>query len=206
MTDERDNIIKIFLDRKIIWEQHNHGPHAAYDMADKHSGYYFNSDLAIMYPDLRRIAASYLASFVEDTQDDYWVFSYFASISASLALATEISTILGKRLGYFNIATGKTNFPILERDKILIVVDDIHSGGSIRKMLTAFKYANCNVIPTLLTLGNFSNKDDIDGLHIRSIVRRPIESWPAASCPLCTSGSRVLSARSQWKELTSADI
>ena len=187
-----------------IWRYSEGGPHAAYDMADKHAGFYFNTDVVASDPNLIGLAAAELVEPFNDSlsqHGNYWVLTYVGSISASLVLAAHISRLLNKRLAYMDLRTGVVNFEVKKGDKALIVSDDVHSGGSIRRLLKFLSDQSASALNPVITLGNFSGATDIEGISIHSLIEEKIVTWTPANCPLCKGSSVALSARQKWADL-----
>jgi hypothetical protein len=202
--DHQPNWLEVLTTAKAIWQFRVGGPHAAYDMADRHADFYFNTDVAVSDPKLLSDIALKLINSCERIgtfESNFWVLSYSGSISASLILASRVSHLLNSRLAYMDVRTEVLNFPIKKGDRALVVTDDIHSGGSIKKLINICSSRGASVISPIITIANFSGSNQIEGRQIISIYEKEIESWPSSECPLCAQGSEAIPARKGWQKL-----
>jgi orotate phosphoribosyltransferase len=193
-----------FEDAGAIWHYQAGGSHAAYDMADRHADFYFNTDVAASNPALMQDAADELvraSSIPASGNGNIWIASYTGSIAAGLVLATHISRISGMPLAYLDLRTEALNFPIAQGDTVAMVTDDIHSGGSLRKLIGVIKHSGAEILSPILTMANFSGNATLDGIAIQPLFAMEIETWAPADCHLCKAGSPALHARKHWGEL-----
>ena len=109
-------------------------------------------------------------------------YSYVSSVSTSLILATIVSQLSNLPLCYFDIRNNNIKitdaYPnIKEGDNYLIVTDDIHSGASLRKLLSLITRFNGNACNSILTIGNFSGNNQLDGIKIEALFSTNLKSW-----------------------------
>jgi len=53
----------------------------------------------------------------------------------------------------------------------------------------------------VLTLANFSGKQESCDLEIMALMTTTFETWLSNECPFCKKGSRAYSARKDWYKL-----
>jgi hypothetical protein len=196
--------LKRFRQAGAIWTYKPGGLHASYEMARRHAGFYFNSDVVVSYPNLVVDCVTALADIcAENLIKPIWVASYTATVCSSLVLASHLSEKLGARFGYIDLHLEICRFVPSAGEPVLIVTDDIHSGGSIEKCISLIEKAGGKVIGPLLTLANLSGRASINGIEISALFTQPIENWPAdRTCSLCAAGSMPVPARQEWRQLT----
>lgn len=188
----------------LIWRFRGGPYHAAYDLTDRHSGFYFNTDLALSQPVLRNDILNDLQKLIQDEGTGTWIVTHTSSVSASLILASIAASNLQRRLAYLSDSSSSFRFPISSGDSLQVVTDDIHSGSSIKRLLAAARYAKAAVLSPLVAIANFSGKDEIEGYPIRTLFAESIDIWHPSECPFCAAGSVPLNARASWSQLVSS--
>jgi len=192
-------------DNGAIWEYKPNGPHVQYVMADKHSPFYFNTDIAVSDTETLIEMCDYFAGVIQDISSADWVVSYFTpSVAAGVALAAALANRTGAKLGYLNLDNGAMPFPVSAGDRVIVAVDDIHSGSSTRSLISTLKNHGAIVQSHIITLGNFSGRSEIENHTIASIVQGQPQTWSSSECPLCKAGSKALNPRKYWQELNQA--
>lgn len=202
---ERDAWLSHFDKAGAIWRYRQGGSHATYELVDRHADFYFNSDIVAADPLLARQAVHALTNGIRDRlpkPETLWIASYTGRLAASLILATHASDLLGCRLAYMDVCSNDCHFAFGPDDQVLIVTDDVHSGGSLRKLIGQIQTRKACLLPFMLTLGNFSGADSIEGLGIHALFSITANGWPSHECPLCKNGSAAIKARHDWNILT----
>jgi hypothetical protein len=84
--------------------------------------------------------------------------------------------------------------------RVLVVADDIFSGGSISQTNRAVHARRCTVVPLVFAFGDFSGKPSIDAFEIFSVISRRVDLCDVADSPLVARGVRPVNARECWGE------
>jgi orotate phosphoribosyltransferase len=192
---------KRLLEEKVIWRYPGRGPHAVFTLANKHSNAYFNSDYLISQPSLLEEACSDLYKVVRSkiTSKPDWVISY---APYGLNVAFCLAKLFACRFGYTRPDNGnEITFDLKANDKVLLCADDLYTGQSVLKTISALTTREVQIIGPLVVLGNFSGSSKFKGNDIVSLVDFSIDIWESTHCPLCTAGSPALSARKYWHDL-----
>lgn len=202
LIDTQTDWWKIFDEVCTVWRAGNGSLHAAYESATKHASFYFNTDVVVSLPPLiEQICEAWRGVCETRNLKPDWVIGYAANVSCGLPLAYKMAELLRAQFGYVDLRRDVCCFLPQVGQTVLLVTDDVHSGGSVEQTVRLVESVGAIVLPVLLTMANFSGQTECKGLEIYALAEQNINVWPAADCPLCRQGSRAVSARPQWREL-----
>ena len=100
-----------------------------------------------------------------------------------------------------SLDTGDIDDTLKRGARVLVVADDIFSGGSVSQTIRAVHARGGTVVPLVLAFGNFSGKTSIEGFEIVSVISRRVDVCDVADSPLVARGVRPVNAREHWEEL-----
>jgi orotate phosphoribosyltransferase len=191
----------IFTKQQVIWKYPGHGPHAAYELWNKHSDFYFNSNYIICNPPLLKEATLALFNAVSAKLKarPKWVVTYppfGLNVGFCLADLFQCKFAYIKSLDHSEI-----EFDIRPNDTVLFCADDLHTGGSFRKVISASIDAEATTVQPLAVVADFSGTAVFDGYEIVALIHENNRIWNADRCPLCANGSTALPARQNWQQL-----
>ena len=193
-----------FRELGAIWEASGaSAPHVKTSLAGSHVDRYFNSDAVMAWPDITaEIVRTVLVPEMrrrEATPD--WVIGY---APFGLFLAHAAAHALGARCAYSDPAAQyDTYFDIRPSESVLVVADDMYSGGSVTKTIKQLESREATVIPVVFCLVNLSGKAMLGAREIVSVATLSTKIYPAEACPLCKEGSPALIPRPNWDTLAS---
>jgi len=197
------NWFEYFSAKQTIWQFSETGQHAAYEMADLHSDFYFNSDAAVASPQIVNavITKSFLPECLDRRMNPDLILSFVGQTSAGLIVAAHLSQRIGCDLVYVNIKTGELSAPLKKGARIIVVIDDLHSGGTAKALLRLVEANGAVPLAPVFCLANLSGMDNLLELEIFATFSHTPRVWPSATCQLCAGGSKALPARRAWREL-----
>ena len=197
-----ENFLSLFIDAEAVWVYAGHSPHAAFEMAPVHSGFYFHTGIIAANDALVALIANHFADncIAKNIQPD-WIASYTAGIANGQVFASALAKKLSLRSGMIDLHKPERSFMPMANETVLIVTDDIVSGSSLAKTLVAIEATGARVEAPIMTLGNFYGKRSFQERSIEALFSRTIETWPQDNCPLCQAGLQALKTRSHWCEL-----
>lgn len=183
-----------------IWQYHPTGLHAKDLAGTKHMDYYFNSNYIVGRPQLlERICTEVFLPELERRQVEVdWVLSY---PPFGLPIAYCLAALLKSKFAY--IEKEEIRFNIKPAERILLVSDDIYTGGSLNTTAQILSKRGLSICDLVLVLANLSESSELFGRKIVCALNRPITIWDAGECPLCKDGSEAIGARSNWQRLLS---
>jgi len=97
-----------------------------------------------------------------------------------------------------SLDTGEIDDQLKRDARVLVVADDIFSGGSVLQTIRAVHAQRCTVVPLVFAFGNFSGKTSIEGFEIVSVISRRVDVCDVADSPLVARGVRPVNAREYW--------
>lgn len=185
-----------------IWNYSGPGPHAVFEMAPFHTGFYFNTGVVLEKLDLVAEIISSFAKFCSENEiyPDR-VVSYSAGIADGQVLAHALAKALKSRSGCVDLIQDRLCFEPNHHEKILIITDDIVSGGSLRRTIDHLQKAGCEIYSTIFTLGNLTGAPIFEGFNVVALFEYKMEIWKEEDCPLCHCGSVALRTRQNWVKL-----
>ena len=185
---------------KAVWRYDDSSLHVKTSESGMHSDLYLNTDYIVSD-----------VSLVEEIVEDIflkelnlrnikpdWVISY---PPFGLAVAYALARQAGSKYGYVDIQTKLCNFDIKAGEKVIIVGDDIYSGGSIKKTIEIINSLGAKVQSPILTIGNFSGAEVLSGLEVISAISEKGNLYDENDCLMCKLGSKAVSPRQNWNEL-----
>lgn len=190
-----------FLKADALWRYKEGGPHAAYELAARHSNFYLNTDILTTRASCNATIASALASLASPIiNQDTSVSTYHGKVPAPTIIATAVASALQMDL---QIYSPQYNYFITasKHKYTIVVADDIYSATSTKRLKHALESTTGRHLRAVIVVANFSGLTHIDNIPIYSLYSRPIKSWPADACPLCAIGSNALPARRFWSNL-----
>ncbi len=84
---------------------------------------------------------------------------------------------------------------------VIVVGDDIYSGGSIKKTIQIVKLKGAVVKTPIFTIGNFTGTETILDLDVISAILETGNLYDEKDCPMCKSGSKAVLPRPNWNKL-----
>lgn len=193
------NIPKL-IKEKALWKYSNSKIHVKTSESGLHSDLYLNTDYIISDASLvENIVKNIFSKELQlrKIKPD-WIITYppFGLVVA-YALARETKA----KFGYVDMKTEMCNFDIKKGDKVVIVGDDIYSGGSLKKTINIVKEMNAKVESPIFTIGNFSGTKKLLDLEVFSVISEKGNLYSENDCPMCKSGSKAVLPRPNWNEL-----
>jgi orotate phosphoribosyltransferase len=169
------------------------GRHVVYT-SGRHGRAYVNKDA--VYPHTERVAelCGLLAESVRELEAEVVCGPALGGIILSQWTAHHLHALavfaeklpasgLGLRRGYDRLVAGR---------RVLVVEDVLNTGGSVREAVAAVRAAGGEVVAVaaLCNRGGLTAAD-LDVPVLRALMALSLESWDAASCPLCRDGVPV---------------
>lgn len=192
-------------------------PHAVLH-SGKHSNGFFLCKRILGYPNLRENLAGALLRDLREMSAGQFD-GVFGAPYSSILLAGDVGRMAlpsvktyvpekdptdpsGKRMIF------KPDDPI-PRGAILLQVEDlITTSASAEATQQAIVGGNPNSVKFAPVIGTIIHRPPTiehklpDGRHIVALVERQVDAWDPADCPLCKAGSKPISPKSNWVELT----
>lgn len=186
--------------KRALWKYKNSNFHVQTSESGLHSDLYLNTDYVIS--DVLLVEEIVKNVFSKELQlrkiNPEWIISYPPfGLTIAYALARES----GVRFGYVDTKKEVCNFDIKNGDKVIVVGDDIYSGGSLKKTINIVKDMGANIESPIFTIGNFSGTKKLLGLEVLSVMSEKGNLYSKEDCPMCKSGSKAVLPRSNWDKL-----
>lgn len=193
--DTSESIIK-----KSVWKYNNSKLHVKTIESGLHSDLYLNTDFVVSDPKL--VESIVKDIFIKELntrniQPD-WIVSY---PPFGLPIAFELARQVNSKFGYINRKTKTCDFDIKEGETIIVIGDDIYSGGSIKETIKIMKSKGAIVESPILTIGNFTGTKSIMDLDVVSAISERGNLYEESECPMCKEGSKAVNPRTYWNEL-----
>ena len=169
------------------------GRHVVYT-SGRHGSAYVNKDA--VYPHTERVAelCELLAESVRGLDAEVVCGPALGGIILSQWTAHSLGALavfaeklpaggLGLRRGYDRLVAGR---------RVVVVEDVLNTGGSVRDTVAAVRAAGGELVAVaaLCNRGGLT-AGALDVPHLRALMELSLESWDAASCPLCRDGVPV---------------
>lgn len=90
-------------------------------------------------------------------------------------------------------------------ERVLMCEDVCTTGGSVKLAMDAVRRCRGVILPFFLPLVNRSGRGDIEDLQICALITRELPIWDPDDCPLCPLGSRAITPKNNWAELTASN-
>lgn len=199
MELSKDVISRKIKDRA-FWEWNDSEFHVQTSESGLHSDLYLNTDeiiadILLVEDVVKNIFSKEIV--VRDITPD-WIITY---PPFGIAIAYALARHVGARFGYVDIKAGVCNFNIEENEKVIIVGDDIYSGGSLKKTVKAVEMRGAKIDAPIFTIGNFSGVKDVQCIEILSVISERGNLYAEKECPMCKSGSEAVLPRPNWAKL-----
>jgi len=193
------NISKLIIN-KSVWKYNNSKFHVKTLESGLHSDLYMNTDYIIS--DVQLVESIVKNIYVRELNKRKikpdWIISY---PPYGLAIAYALARQVGANFGYVDTKTESCNFNIKKNEKVIVIGDDIYSGGSIKKTIEILNKLGAKVEAPIFTIGNFMGTKTILGLEIVSVISEKGNLYEEKNCPMCKSGSKAISPRLEWNKL-----
>lgn len=193
------NILKQIIN-KSVWRYNNSKLHVKTLESGLHSDLYMNTDCIVS--DTNLVESIVKNIFVKELNirkiKPDWIISY---PPFGLAIAYAFARQVGSKFGYVDLRNQECNFDIKKNDTVIVIGDDIYSGGSIVKTIQALKAKGTDIKSPIFTIGNFMGTEKILGLDVISAISEKGHLYSEKDCPMCKSGSKAVSPRIHWDEL-----
>lgn len=188
----QDEIIK-----RAVWRYNKSKHHVQTSESGLHSDLYLNTDYVVS--DVKLLERIIREVFLPELKlKPNWIITY---PPFGLAVAYELARQVGAKFGYVDTAKDECSFDIKPDEKVIVVGDDIYSGGSIKKTISIVKSKGAIVESPIFTIGNFTGTEKILGLNIVSAISEKGKLYSAEDCPMCKAGSKAVLPRPNWKRL-----
>ncbi len=186
--------------KKSVWKFDNSKLHVKTLESGLHSDLYLNTDFVVSDPKL--VESIVKDIFVKELNSRNikpdWIVSY---PPYGLPIAFELARQINAKFGYINRKTQVCDFDIQEGETIIVIGDDIYSGGSIKETIQIVTSKGAIVKSPILTIGNFTGTESIMDLDIVSAISEKGTLYEENVCPMCKSGSKAVNPRTFWNDL-----
>ena len=193
------NISKLIIN-KSVWKYNNSKLHVKTLESGLHSDLYMNTDFIVS--DVELVESIVKNVFIKELNarkiKPDWIISY---PPYGLAIAYALARQVGAKFGYVDIKKEECNFDIKQNEIVIVIGDDIYSGGSIKKTIKIVQSKGALVKSPIFTIGNFTGTETILGLDVISAISEKGNLYEEKDCPMCKSGSKAVSPRNHWNEL-----
>lgn len=194
------DITKLVID-KSVWKYNDQSQfHVETIESGLHSDLYMNTDCIIS--DIKLVELIVKNIFVKELHEKNikpdWIISY---PPYGLVIAYELARQVDARFGYIDTKKEECNFDIQKNDTVIVLWDDIYSWWNIIKTINLLKTKGANIMSPIFTIWNFMNTEKILDLNIVSVISEKWHLYSEQDCPMCKSGSKVLSPRIHRNEL-----
>ena len=193
------NIQKLII-KKSVWKYNNSKLHVKTLESGLHSDLYMNTDYIVS--DVSLVESIVKNIFVKELNfrkiKPDWIISY---PPFGLAIAYELARQVRAKFGYVDTKNEACNFDIKRNDKVIVIGDDIYSGGSIKKTIEIVSKLGANIKSPIFTIGNFMGTKNILNLEVVSVISEKGNLYEEKDCPMCKRDSKAVSPRLHWNEL-----
>ena len=196
---ENNELIKS-IKEKALWRYNNSKIHVLTSESGMHSDLYLNTDYIISCVPL--VEAIVKDIFLKELNSREikpdWIITY---PPFGLAISYALARIVGAKFGYIDTKAELCNFDIKNNEKVIVVGDDIYSGGSIKKTIKIINNLGAKVESPIFTIGNFSGTKTLLGLEVVSTISETGNLYEEKDCPMCKTGSKAVLPRPNWNKL-----
>jgi orotate phosphoribosyltransferase len=186
--------------KKSVWKFNNSKLHVKTLESGLHSDLYLNTDFVVSDPKL--VESIVKDIFVKELNSRNikpdWIISY---PPYGLPIAFELARQMNAKFGYINRKSNDCNFDIKKNETIIVIGDDIYSGGSIKETIQIVTSKGGIVKSPILTIGNFTGTKSIMDLDVVSAISEKGNLYEENICPMCKVGSKPVNPRTYWKKL-----
>jgi len=190
--------VKESIKNNALWKYNNSKLHVKTSESGLHSDLYLNTDYIVSDTELVENIIKNVFSKELRERKIYpdWIVTY---PPFGLAIAYALAKETGAKFAY--VEENTCNFDIKKEDKVIIVGDDIYSGGSLKKTIKIMNKLGAQVLSPICSIGNFSGTKELLGIEVFSAITEKGNLYPENDCPLCKAGSKAVLPRPNWKEL-----
>jgi len=186
--------------KKSVWKFNNSKLHVKTLESGLHSDLYLNTDFVVSDPKL--VESIVKDIFVKELNSRNikpdWIISY---PPYGLPIAFELARQMNAKFGYIDRKSNECNFDIKVGETIIVIGDDIYSGGSIKETIQIVTSKGGIVKSPILTIGNFTGTKSIMDLDVVSAISEKGNLYEENVCPMCKLGSKAVSPRIHWNDL-----
>ena len=193
------NWVEKFKKCDSLWEFKNSAYHVQTSESGLHSDLYMNTDQIVSnVPLLESIAyEAFLPEIEKRGLTPDWIVSY---PPFGLPIAYALARITNANFGYADISANICNFNIQQNQKVIVIADDVYSGGSIVKTIKIIEKMGAEVLEPILSLGNFSGTKSLADKSIWSVIEEKGNLYDENKCPMCQAGSIPVLPRPNWEK------
>lgn len=183
-----------------LWKYNNSKYHVQTSESGLHSDLYLNTDYVVSNASLVESIVKNI--FIKELNlrkvKPDWIITY---PPFGLTIAYELARQIGARFGYVETKTKLCNFDIKKDEKVIVVGDDIYSGGSIKKTIEIVNNLGAIVKSPIFTIGNFSGTHTLLDLEVVSAISERGNLYKEEECPMCRVNSKSVLPRQNWNKL-----
>lgn len=191
--------VKQLIINKALRKYNNDKLHIQTSESWLHSDLYLNTDYIVSDTTLVEWVIKVFSKELKKRKiEPNWIITY---PPFGLAIAYALAKEVWAKFGYVNRENNVCNFDVKNGDSVIIVGDDIYSGGSLKETINIVSKMNAKVESPIFTIGNFSGTKKLLGLDVFSILTEKGNLYPEDSCPICKSGSKAILPRPNWWKL-----
>jgi len=156
----------------------------------RHSDRYVQCALLLALPREAEAVCAALADRLADAKPDVVVGPALGGVIVAHEVARRLGTPSFFAERKDGVMTLRRGFVVKPGQRIVVVEDVVTTGGSVKEVVAILRAAGGNVA----ALGSLVCRSATSPFDMRyeALLNLPIESWDAADCPLCKSGSTAI--------------
>ena len=161
-----------------------------------HSDTYLQSAKVLQYPQhAAQIAAAMMAGIPPALRGK--ITAVVGPAMGAVIVSHECGRALGVRAFFTERENGqmtlRRGFRLDPGDVVLVVEDITTTGGSTRECIAVVQASGATVAVVSAIIDRSSaGISDFDGVPYHPLLRLPVQTWEASSCPLCAAGSQAV--------------
>jgi len=186
--------------QRALWRYNNSKIHVQTIESKMHLNTYLNTDYIVSdVPLVEEIVKNIFSKELRlrKIKPD-WIVTY---PPFGLPIAYALARDIGAKFAYIDIKAEACYFDIKRNDKVIVIGDDVYSGGSIKKTINIMRKMGANVKSPIFAIANFSGDKTLSGIEVLSVLSEKVTLYSEADCPMCKSGSKAVSPRQNWNKL-----
>jgi len=194
------NKIEEEIKDKALWKYDNSKFHVQTSESGLHSDLYLNTDYVMAEVVLLEeiVEKVFLKELNSRKIKPDWIITY---PPFGLAIAYSLARQTGAKFGYVDSKAEVCNFDIKEGDSVIVVGDEIYTGGCIKKTIDIVDKLGAKIEPTIFIIGNFSGAKTLGGFEVVSVLSENGNFYEEKDCPMCKAGSKAVLPRPNWPQL-----
>lgn len=186
----QEEVLELFMKARAI--HHGH-----FELSSGyHTDVYYQCAQIFQHPSYTEKVGDEIARLFREKKPDVVISPAVGGIVLGFAVALS----LGCRAIFTEREKGKMvlrrGFSIKPGEKVLLVEDVVTTGGSVKEVIEIARGAGAKIVG-LATLLNRGGKEEISGLHLRSLLTVDPPLYPPDKCPLCKVGTALISPGSR---------